>query len=190
MMTLVSLIDRAKACSLTYNIVTPSTSQTRIPPFNCTTVKPDVLFLLNFATSQRSALLHSALALLYTPTNEHFGIGPVEGMICGLPVVACNSGGPTESIRCDPVEERTGWLCRPDPQDWADALSEILLLAPADRDALSQRSRKRAREMFGMQAMARGIEAALQETVVKGSVGLHWLWMVVFILGLLALDRK
>jgi alpha-1,3/alpha-1,6-mannosyltransferase len=179
MMTLVSLIDRAKSCSLTYNIVTPSTSQTRIAPFNCTPVKPDVLFLLNFTTIQRSALLHSSLALLYTPTNEHFGIGPVEGMLCGLPVVACDSGGPTESILCDPVEERTGWLCAPEPDAWVEALSEILVLTPSDREALAERSRKRAREMFGMHAMAKGIEGALRETGDKGpvNVGLPWLWM-------------
>ena len=42
--------------------------------------------------------LCAPLALLYTPANEHFGIGSVEGMFSGLPILTCDSGGPTESI--------------------------------------------------------------------------------------------
>jgi len=30
--------------------------------------------------------------VLYTPTNEHFGIVPVEGMGSGTPVIALKSG--------------------------------------------------------------------------------------------------
>jgi alpha-1,3/alpha-1,6-mannosyltransferase len=176
MMTLVSLIDRAKACSLTYNIITPSTSKTKIAPFNCTRTNPDVTFLLNFTTGQRSTLLRSALALLYTPSNEHFGIGPVEGMLCGLPVLACNSGGPTESVLVEPTEDRTGWLCPPDPQAWANALLEIVSLTAPEREALSERSRTRARALFTMDAMAGGLEAALQEAAAKGPVRTSAFW--------------
>src|SRR5262245_47943666 len=100
MMTLVSLFDRARANSLTYHVVSPLPSNINIPPFNSTPTNPDILFVLNFTTSQRTALLCSpcTMVLLYTPANEHFGIGPVESMSCGLAVLACNSGGPTESI--------------------------------------------------------------------------------------------
>ena len=172
MMTLVSLVDSAKGHSLTYNIVAPAQANTKIPPFNCTLDNPDILFLLNFTTSQRSALLSasSTLALLYTPANEHFGIGPVEGMLCGLPILACNSGGPTESVIDQPPEERTGWLRPPDPITWAAALKEIVQLSSEQRVALSARARSRAREQFGMEAMAKGIEAALKDAVAMGPV--------------------
>lgn len=48
--------------------------------------------------SERCSLLKHSLCLLYTPENEHFGIVPVEAMYCQTPVIACNSGGPLESV--------------------------------------------------------------------------------------------
>ncbi|KAF5386944.1 hypothetical protein D9615_002022 [Tricholomella constricta] len=174
MLTLYSLIDLAKSFSLTYNVITPSSTKTpvKIPPLNMTTHNPDVLFLLNFTTSQRTALLSSpsTLAFLYTPANEHFGIGPVEAMVCGVPVLACDSGGPTESVLDSPAEDKTGWLRTPDADVWADALLQIVSLNDTERDALSTRARARARALFGMDAMASGIEVALVEAVGMGDV--------------------
>ena len=175
MMTLVQLIDRAKANALTFHITAPAASPIAIPPFDVTRTDPDVLFLLNFTTAQRSALLAapSTRALLYTPANEHFGIGPVEGMVCGLPVLACDSGGPTESVVDAPREERTGWLRTPDGEVWAEALMEIVGLSLEEREALAGRAKKRAREYFGMEAMAKGLESALKEAAAMGPVMLN-----------------
>lgn len=172
MMTLAALLDCAKAHALSYNVVTPSASRTNVPPLNYTKTRPDVLLLLNFSTAQRSALLSapSTRALLYTPTNEHFGIGPVEGMLCGVPVLACNSGGPTESVVDAPPDERTGWLRPPEPQLWADALAEIVGLPDAEREALAGRARRRARDNFGMEAMSKGLQGALREATALGPV--------------------
>ncbi|EPS98405.1 hypothetical protein FOMPIDRAFT_148030 [Fomitopsis schrenkii] len=173
--TLVQLIDRAKAHSLTFTITAPSSSPIALPPFDTTHGDPDVLFLLNFTTAQRSALLSAPTtrALLYTPANEHFGIGPVEAMVCGLPVLACDSGGPTESVVDAPTEERTGWLRTPDAQVWADALVEIMGLSTEESEALAGRAKKRAREYFGMEAMAKGLEGALREAAAMGPVVLN-----------------
>ena len=184
MMTLVKLIDRAKAHSLTYNVITPQSSSTTVPPFNTTLVDPSVLFLLNFTTAQRSALLtsKSTLALLYTPANEHFGIGPVEAMYCGVPVLACNSGGPTESI-LDKDGERTGWLREPDPEIWADTLLEMVNMSPDERRALTERAKLRATELFSMDAMASGIESALREAAAMGPVGFPFsIWILLAVL--------
>ncbi|KAI0333145.1 alpha-1,3-mannosyltransferase ALG2 [Cubamyces sp. BRFM 1775] len=171
-----SLLDSANKHGLTYSITTPSTSTVVLPSFNqsgaSTSGEPDILFLLNFSTAQRSALLTapSTLALLYTPTNEHFGIGPVEGMVCGLPILACNTGGPTESVVDQPAAERTGWLRPPDSEVWAEALVEIVSMSGEERRELAERAKRRAREKFGMEAMARDLEIALQETVAMGPV--------------------
>jgi alpha-1,3/alpha-1,6-mannosyltransferase len=190
-MTLTSLIDRAKANSLSYNVITPLSSRTPIPPFNITTnTNPDILFLLNFTTSQRTTLLSSpsTIVLLYTPANEHFGIGPVEGMLCGLPILACDSGGPTESVISHPLDQHTGWLCPPDPGTWADALVEIVLLKEGERAELRERAMRRARELFGMEVMAKGLESALKEAVGMGPVGTpNWILVLWFLLAVLVM---
>ena len=172
MMTLVTLIDRAKAASLSYTIVSPPSSKTPIPPFNMASENPDILFVLNFTTAQRAALLtaSSTLALLYTPANEHFGIVPVEAMSSGLPVLACNSGGPMESIIDNPTTARTGWLRAPEALDWAVVLDEIAGLQFSERSGLADRARARAREHFGMEAMALKLEKALVEAAEMGPV--------------------
>jgi alpha-1,3/alpha-1,6-mannosyltransferase len=188
--TLKSLIELAQFNSLTYNVITPSQSRVTVPTFpKITSNEPDILFLLNFTTSQRSGLLQaqSTVALLYTPANEHFGIGPVEGMICGLPILACDSGGPTESIVDQPAEQRTGWLYSPQPSVWAQALEEICNLSETDTMALSQRARDRAQKLFGMKAMAKSLEEVLQDAVSMGPVSRTGMWLVIFAcLGLLA----
>jgi alpha-1,3/alpha-1,6-mannosyltransferase len=188
--TLKSLIKLAQSSGLTYNVITPPRSHVTVPPFpSITSNEPDILFLLNFTTSQRSGLLQaqSTVALLYTPANEHFGIGPVEGMICGLPILACDSGGPTESIVDQPAEQRTGLLCSPEPSVWAEALEEICNLSDTDRKALSQRARDRAQRLFGMEAMAKSLEEVLQEAASMGPVSRTRMWLVVLAcLGLLA----
>ncbi|KAM5542778.1 hypothetical protein V8D89_003739 [Ganoderma adspersum] len=173
--TLEAMLESAKKHGLSYIIVTPSTSTVPLPSYPSTATSAqaaDVIFLLNFSGPQRSALLNapSTQALLYTPANEHFGIGPVEGMICGLPVLAANSGGPTESVVDAPPSEKTGWLRSPQPEVWAEALREIVRLTEEEREALSERARARAREKFGMEAMARDMEVALKETVAMGPV--------------------
>ncbi|KAJ7093106.1 mannosyltransferase [Mycena epipterygia] len=185
MQTLYSLIDLARSNELTFNVITSSSSAVKIPPLNTTPVNPDVLFLLNFSTEQRTALLTapSTQALLYTPANEHFGIVPVEAMCCGLPVLACNSGGPTESTVSEPIAERTGWLCPPDADLWAEALTEIVRMSPSERVALSGRAKERARRVFGMEAMALRLDAILREAVATGtpddSAGVIWFFMAI-----------
>ncbi|KAI0282475.1 alpha-1,3-mannosyltransferase ALG2 [Russula aff. rugulosa BPL654] len=164
--------DSSSAASLSYTIVSPPSSKTPIPPFNMATENPDILFVLNFTTAQRAALLtaSSTLALLYTPANEHFGIVPVEAMSSGLPVLACNSGGPTESIIDNPPTARTGWLRAPEASDWAVVLDEIAGLEFSERSGLADRARVRAREHFGMEAMALKLEKALVEAAEMGPV--------------------
>mmetsp|Transcript_25585 Transcript_25585/g.101031 ORF Transcript_25585/g.101031 Transcript_25585/m.101031 type:complete len:104 (+) Transcript_25585:1454-1765(+) len=51
--------------------------------------------------------MRKCTCLLYTPPEEHFGIVPLEAMAASRAVIACNSGGPLETIE----EGVTGFLC-------------------------------------------------------------------------------
>ena len=77
----------------------------------------------SFTDAQRGALLAASAAVLYTPPGEHFGIVPLEAMASGRPVVACNSGGPLESV----AHGRTGFLCEPRPAAFANAMVQLLV---------------------------------------------------------------
>ncbi|OVA15160.1 Glycosyl transferase [Macleaya cordata] len=81
-----------------------------------------VNFITSCTTSERNALLSQCLCVLYTPKDEHFGIVPLEAMAAQKPVIACNSGGPVETVR-DGV---TGFLCEPTPQEFSLAMAKFI----------------------------------------------------------------
>ena len=91
-------------------------------------------------------------------------------MASGVPVLACNTGGPTESVVNSPEIEKTGWLRPPDPEVWAEALHGIVEMSTDERTMLAHRAKVRARSQFGMDEMASKIEAALLEAVGMGPV--------------------
>lgn len=83
----------------------------------------DVLFLLSVPSALKHMLLKSAKLLIYTPSNEHFGIVPLEAMLAGVPVLAANTGGPLETV----VDGKTGWLCPPDnTRKWTEVMDKVL----------------------------------------------------------------
>lgn len=101
----------------------------------------EVLFLLSVPAQLKNMLLSTATMLLYTPSNEHFGIVPLEAMLVGVPVLAANSGGPLETI----LDEETGWLRSvDDPAAWTQVI----------REALEDRSKKKLQHM-GQQGQQR-----------------------------------
>src|ERR1700761_6526335 len=57
--TLAVLTERAQTLGLTYIITKPSSSPVVLPTFSAPTDEPDVVFLLNFSTAQRAALLNA-----------------------------------------------------------------------------------------------------------------------------------
>lgn len=89
----------------------------------------DVLFLLSIPQDLKQRLLQFASLLVYTPTNEHFGIVPLEAMLAGIPVLATNTGGPLETI----YDGRTGWLRSPEKtEQWTDVMRKALIPSSAD----------------------------------------------------------
>uniref|UniRef100_A0A7R9ZNG3 Glycosyl transferase family 1 domain-containing protein n=1 Tax=Craspedostauros australis TaxID=1486917 RepID=A0A7R9ZNG3_9STRA len=92
----------------------------------------------------RSQLFQTALCVVYTPDKEHFGIVPLEAMYAGTPVLAVNSGGPTETV----VDSRTGFLREPTPQAFAGAL-EILIQDPQRATVMGKQARIHVEKSFG-----------------------------------------
>ncbi|WMV36034.1 hypothetical protein MTR67_029419 [Solanum verrucosum] len=85
-------------------------------------VSQRVRFITSCSTAERNALLGHCLCVLYTPKDEHFGIVPLEAMAAYKPVIACNSGGPVETVK----HGVTGFLCDPSPREFASAMSNFI----------------------------------------------------------------
>lgn len=123
----------------------------------------DVLFLLSISDYMKDILLKSARLLIYTPTNEHFGIVPLEAMLAGVPVLAANTGGPLETV----VQGQTGWLCSPDEiSRWSEVIQNVFHRIPAeDLRMIGENGIKRVKQEFCQTKMI----ARFEETISKMS---------------------
>merc|ERR1712048_667714 len=101
----------------------------------------------SISAEQKATLLRHASCLLYTPDMEHFGIVPVEGMYAKVPVVAVNTGGPTESI----VDGKTGFLRAQDSKEWAKAVAQILESTDLQK-SMGEKGRQRVIDVFSLKA--------------------------------------
>ncbi|POR32487.1 Alpha-1,3/1,6-mannosyltransferase alg-2 [Tolypocladium paradoxum] len=145
----------AASLKLTHHTVAASQSTTLAS-------QGQVLFLLSVPDALKAALLRSARLLVYTPSNEHFGIVPLEAMLARLPVLAANTGGPVETIR-DP---QTGWLRDPDDVPaWSAVMRAALAMPGADLASMGAEGAERARTLFGREQMAERLDAIVAEIV-------------------------
>ena len=122
-----------------------------------------VLFLLSVPSQMKTMLLNSATLLLYTPSNEHFGIVPLEAMLAGLPVLAVNTGGPLETI----VDSETGWL-KPsdDVNGWTEILRESLRgEASSNLRQMGRKGKARVKAEFSERKMAERLNEELESVV-------------------------
>jgi glycosyltransferase involved in cell wall biosynthesis len=66
-------------------------------------------------------ILNRAMAMVYAPRLEPFGLAPLEGNACGLPVIAVAEAGVRESI----VDHVNGLLVEHDPHSIAAAIDRL-----------------------------------------------------------------
>ncbi|KAB2605537.1 alpha-1,3/1,6-mannosyltransferase ALG2 [Pyrus ussuriensis x Pyrus communis] len=85
-------------------------------------VSSQVNFITSCSTAERNVLLSQCLCVLYTPKDEHFGIVPLEAMAAHKPVIACNSGGPVETVK----NGETGFLCDCNPREFSLAMAKLI----------------------------------------------------------------
>lgn len=81
-------------------------------------VTEKVTFIRSFSDTEKIQLLIQCSVLLYTPTNEHFGICPLEAMYMNRPVIAVNSGGPLETV----LDGETGFLVDDTVEGFSDKM--------------------------------------------------------------------
>lgn len=119
-----------------------------------------VLFLPSISQETKRRLLKMSTGLLYTPSNEHFGIVPIEAMSNGLPVIAMNSGGPKETV----LDGVTGYLCDPCSKSIAEAIGCLL---NNDKDGMGEAGRIRVKEMFSLKVFGDQLNSIVKDTATK-----------------------
>ena len=122
-----------------------------------------VQFERSISGARRLQLLQTATAVVYTPSNEHFGIVPLEAMYVGTPVVACASGGPLETV----LDGTTGYLCEPTPEAFAKALQSFVD-DPDKARTMGQAARDHVRDRFGPERLQSEWRALCAQAVERG----------------------
>lgn len=141
-----------------------------------------VVFIPSFSDNQRTFLLANCLAVLYTPSNEHFGIVPLEAMYAMAPVIACNNGGPTETI----LNGNTGYLVEPTEDAFQEALCKVMKMNDVERRLMGSNGKNRVIEKFSLETFTSRLCGIIDELVARkgerGSVCMHYVWIILLTL--------
>jgi glycosyltransferase involved in cell wall biosynthesis len=117
------------------------------------------VFLAGWHEQERlPAFLSAADVLVHPSGREQFGLVMVEGMACGLPVIAAASSGARGIVE----DGRTGWLVEPGD---SEALAAAIVEAvddPAERRRRGARARRTAVERYSDRRTAADLAAALE----------------------------
>jgi glycosyltransferase involved in cell wall biosynthesis len=122
---------------------------------------PDVFLAGWHAQEELPRCFAAADAVAITSQREQFGQVVVEGMACGLPVIAVRSLGPASIVE----DGRTGWLVATgDEAALAEAMVEALS-DPRERRRRGARARQAAVERFSWSSIAGQLGTVLAEVV-------------------------
>ena len=116
-------------------------------------ISSKVKFLKSPDDVTKVELLRTSDCLLYTPSKEHFGIVPIEAMYNKLPVIAVNDGGPLETV-VDGETDRTGYLIKPDPEEFSAAMQIIVDGGSDLKNELGENGRNRVLKCFSFNTFA------------------------------------
>lgn len=125
-------------------------------------VSDRVIFLRSPGDQEKVWLLRNSSCLVYTPAGEHFGIVPLEAMYCSTPVIAVNSGGPTETV----LHGQTGWLCEGDPEQFAIAMRKVDT-GDIDLKFIGMTGRKRVEQKFSFTAFTDSLDELVLECAAR-----------------------
>jgi glycosyltransferase involved in cell wall biosynthesis len=121
----------------------------------------DVLFLGQISEADLQRLYQEATVYCYPAPEEDFGMGVIEAMAWGVPVVAWNSAGTTVTVS----HGESGYLADPfQVENYAEAIVR-LLIDPMLRVRMGHAAYERAELLFSWDRHVRILEAAIWEAV-------------------------
>lgn len=132
---------------------------------------PNIKFISTFGEKERNVVLVGELpfedskkliqqaGVYLCTTRETFGIGTLEAMACGVPVVGFNWGGQAEFIE----HKVDGWLATPGD---INGLAEGIQWALANRETVSAAARRKA-QTFNWERFAEQYARIFRETYEK-----------------------
>jgi len=124
-----------------------------------------VLFLGQIREDELQRLYRQAAVYCYPAPEEDFGMGVIEAMAWGIPVVAWNHAGPTVTV----ADGETGYLAEPySLEKYAQAMIR-LLSDPALRARMGAAARERAEARFSWSRHVRILETAILRAVGEPS---------------------
>ena len=124
-------------------------------------IEERVLFLGQISEADLQRLYREAAVYCYPAPEEDFGMGVIEAMAWGVPVVAWNYAGPTVTV----LDEETGFLAEPyRVEAYADAVSR-LLQDPKLRSRMGAAARDRVERYFTWDRHSRLLDRAVRVAV-------------------------
>lgn len=118
----------------------------------------DVVFeaKVGVSDSELIDILNHAMALLYAPRLEPFGLAPLEANACGVPVIAVAEGGVRETV----VDQVNGLLVENNPVAMAEAIAR-LSSDPSLARKLGAKARHAVKENWDLNAAIDRLEQKL-----------------------------
>ena len=121
-----------------------------------------VLFVGQISEKDLQKLYRESVLYIYTAPEEDYGMGVVEAMGWGVPVVAWNHAGPTVTVR-DGV---TGYLAKPyDVSDFALKMHEAIKIMPV-RAEMGKRAWNHVKDNFSWDNHINILEQSLYNALV------------------------
>ncbi|KAH9077740.1 mannosyltransferase [Lactarius deliciosus] len=142
--------EKDHACTDSHDGLTTA-ALSRAPP-GCTIT---VEFVVNAPYPRILELLGHASVGLNTMVDEHFGINVVEFMAAGVIPVVHASGGPLRDIVVPVDGLRTGFHAK-DPESFAQAVHEVMVMSEEERRSIRARARQWATTTFSQDAFEKG----------------------------------